>query len=116
MMADTMLDFDRRVRDIEKKHQKPATGGIRRVMDASGLMTVEARRQIRLPIGPMIVGVLAFFVFKAFLLHNLGPDGYADRILELKRGTIIEQTGGFLMDVDPVSQFIAQKFSGLGRV
>jgi len=51
----------------------------------------------------------AFVFFKAFLVANLGPQTYDDRLARLNNGTVVEQAGAFVMQADPLTVYAAQK-------
>ena len=54
-----------------------------------------------------------FFLFKAFLMANLGLGVYEERVARLGQGTVVEQAGGWVMQPDPVSVAIAEQISSV---
>jgi len=47
--------------------------------------------------------IVVFYLVKATLLSVYGTEGYAARIELLKNGTVVEQVGGRLLAIDPVT-------------
>lgn len=114
-MVDSQIQFDRRVERLTKKHQAMSRGYSAR-MRPDGLIVVKPKR-MRLAISPrglfMFIG--AFFLFKAFVLANLGAPTYQERVDSLSAGTPVEQAGAWVMQIDPASEFIASKLGPLLR-
>ena len=52
--------------------------------------------------------VIVMMLFKGFLHAQLGAQSYQDRIEALAAGTVIEQAGAWVLQVDPVTQKIAE--------
>lgn len=106
-MVEDHLQFDRRVQKLTRKHQAMSRGYTHR-MRADGLIVMKPRRaRPGLSLRALVFFVLGFFAFKGFLLANLGPAAYEDRLARLTEGTVVEQGGAVLMAVDPLSEFIA---------
>jgi hypothetical protein len=101
------LEFDKRLRRIDRKRRKLARGYVTYV-DKNGLVNYRPRRGFRLPLKGVLLFVLGFFGFKGVVLTNLGPDTYSERVQALGEGTVVEQAGAWLMQADPLTQFIAQ--------
>ncbi|MDP5218698.1 hypothetical protein Q5Y75_15830 [Ruegeria sp. 2205SS24-7] len=114
-MVDCHMDFDRRVARLNKKHQAMARGYTAR-MRPDGLVVVKPRR-MRLAISPrsLFLFIGAFFLFKGFILANLGTATYEERLDRLWNGTGVEIAGAFVMQVDPVSQLIANQIGPVLR-
>jgi hypothetical protein len=106
-MAGKQLEFDQRVQRLNKKHSK-LSKGYRATMRKDGLVVMKPQRvRSAVPAKVLLFTLLAVFAFKAFLLSSLGPSGYQDRIDSLKEGTQVEQAGAWIMQIDPVSQFLS---------
>ncbi len=114
-MDEGQLLFDQRLQRIGKKHRALSRGYIPR-MRSDGLIVLKPKR-VQAPIsGRSVVLFLgAFFVFKGFLITNLGEQTYLDRVEQLREGTVVEQAGAFLMQADPLSQLVAQKIGPVLR-
>ncbi|MFP4273656.1 MAG: hypothetical protein ACLFRU_01410 [Paracoccaceae bacterium] len=100
------LDFDKRLRRIDRKRRKLARGQVPYV-DRNGLVTYRPRRGFRLPLRGLVMFALGFIGFKAVVLANLGPQIYADRVDQLAAGTVVEKAGAWLMQADPATMWIA---------
>ena len=106
-MADAFLQFDRRLKRIDRSHQNLSSGYVAEV-GADGLITLKAKRRKRgLPVKGMLLLVLGFLVFKALMLAHLGPEAYGERVGKLEAGTIVEQSGAWIMQADLATQWIA---------
>jgi len=105
-------NFSARLREIDQRHQRLASGYVR-LEERDGLLVpveaVKLRRGMPLRGVSLILGM--FLVFKGFLLAYLGPVTYANRVGELTGGTLVEKLGGWIMQADPVTHWIASQFS-----
>ncbi|WP_120634283.1 hypothetical protein [Ruegeria sp. EL01] len=106
-MTGKQLEFDQRVHRLNKKHQKMSRG-YRASMRRDGLVVMKPQRvRSAVPAKVLLLSLLAFFAFKAFLLSSLGPSGYQYRIDSLNDGTSVEQAGAWVMQIDPLSEAMA---------
>lgn len=114
-MDEGQLLFDQRLQRIGKKHRAISRGYLPR-MRSDGLIVLKPKRA-QAPISSRSVALFlgAFFVFKGFLVVNLGEQTYQDRVTQLQEGTVVEQAGAFLMQIDPLSRLIAQKIGPVLR-
>lgn len=114
-MNESQLLFDQRVRKLDRKHRALSRGYVSR-MRADGLIVLKPRRgQARISGRSVLTFLLAFFVFKGFLIANLGEQTYLDRVTHLQNGTLVEQGGAFLMQADPLSMLVAYKIGPILR-
>ncbi|GAB5437209.1 hypothetical protein [Falsiruegeria mediterranea] len=114
-MVEDHLHFNRRVSKLTRKHQAMSRGYTHRLR-SDGLIEVKPRRaRPGVSLRALALFVFGFLAFKGFLLANLGPAGYEDRLARLSEGTVVEQGGAALMAVDPVSEFIASKIGPVLR-
>lgn len=106
-MTGKQLEFDQRVHRLSKKHQK-LSRGYRASMRKDGLVVMRPQRvRSGVPIRVLMLCLVGFFAFKAFLLSSLGPSGYQYRVDSLNAGTSVEQAGAWVMQIDPLSQFLS---------
>ncbi len=106
-MTGKQLEFDQRVHRLNKKHRK-MTRGYRATMRKDGLVVMKPQRmRSAVPAKVLLLCLLGFFAFKAFLLSSLGPSGYQYRIDSLNRGTSVEQAGAWIMQIDPVTEILS---------
>ena len=61
----------------------------------------------------LLLVVLAFFGFKAFLLAGLGEDQYLARVSQLSLGNGFEQAGAVAMRIDPATAYLAERLAPL---
>ena len=107
------LQFDKRLRRINRKHARMQRGVIASV-NHDGLIIARPRRTApRFPVRGMILLLAAFFVFKGGLYAYLGPITYNERVGTLASGTQVEQAGAWAMQADPVTIWIAQNLQPL---
>lgn len=108
------LEFDRRLRRIERKHRRMSNGRVA-VVDDNGLITYRARRRApRLPLRGLFLLAMGLLAFKGLVLTHLGAETYDLRIEALKSGTVVEQAGAWLMQADPVTVWISE--NGWSRI
>ncbi len=113
-MADPqMKDFGKRVKRINKRHNKLANGYVASV-NHDGLIVAKVRRSgPRFPWKGIALCFVAFFIFKGFLLVQLGEATFNDRVEKLQTGTVVEQAGAYAMSADPLTKWIAGQINSL---
>lgn len=114
-MADTNhATFAARLRDINERHRRLASGYVR-LEERDGLLVPVASRRMRVRSGLPVHGIATtlggFLVFKGFLLAYLGPATYSQRVGDLASGSLPEQIGGWLMSADRVTLWIATQLN-----
>ena len=107
-MVETQQDFHKRLSAHGRKHAAMANGYTTK-MQRDGLIVVKPKRRARrgFPLKGLFALVAGFFVFKALMLASLGDITYNERVAKLQQGAQLEQMGSRLMQIDPVTQFIA---------
>lgn len=112
-MSGKQLEFDQRVHRLNKKHSK-LSRGYRATMRKDGLVVMKPQRvRSAVPAKVLLFTLVGFFAFKAFLLSSLGPTGYQYRVDDLKNGTQVELAGAWVMQIDPLSQFLSVQLNKL---
>lgn len=108
-MPDKFADFDKRLTRINRSHRRVARGpSYAPVVGADGLIVVRRRRSgPNIPVKGLIYLVLGFCLFKSVAIAHFGATGYADRIDEMKQGTVYEWAGAWVLQPDRVSIRIA---------
>jgi len=107
-MPDVYAEFNDRVRKLSRKHTRMARGVVTSVNHDGLIIAKPRRRGLRFPVRGPALFLAVFFFFKGFLIAGLGPIGYAERVEALNAGTLTEQLGGYVMNIDPISLYIAQ--------
>lgn len=106
-MNESQTQFNQRLRRLNYKH-KAMSQGYENVMRPDGLvMAKPLPARDRGPIRPVAILIVAFLLFKAILIISVGEATYKERVLELRHGNLVEHAGAVLMQVDPVSNFLA---------
>ena len=115
MSASQFDEFDRRMRRINRRHSK-LSRGYKTSVNADGLLVATPiQRRTNVPLRGVLIVLAVLMIFKGFLLAQLGPVAYEDRVARLAGGTTIEQVGGWIMTADPATIWIADKVSSLVR-
>ena len=116
-MVNTELDFHKRLAVLGRKHAAMCKGYVMR-MRADGLMDVHIVRPNALrhvPLRGLMLLVIGFCGFKAVMLSTVGETSYDARLAKLEQGTVIEQGGAWLLQVDPATALVASVLNPGGR-
>lgn len=110
-MYDTnLVEFYSRVAKFEKSHARglgheaPGTLG-------KSITYGRAKSRLIIPVMPLVFVVLAAVGLKATILHFVGTADYQARVERLNAGQGFDRLGGWLMQVDPVTGFVAGKIA-----
>ncbi|MCI2400484.1 hypothetical protein [Aliiroseovarius subalbicans] len=108
------VKFNKRLRNIDRKHQKLSRGYVQ-LVERDGILVPKARRSTRrgFPFRGLLLTLAVFLVFKGFLLAQIGPITYQDRVEKLAAGSAIEQAGAWAMHADPVTLWVAGQLKPL---
>lgn len=105
-----LVEFYARVARFEKErvqgygHEAPGTLG----RMATYGRAAKRRRGFLLPL--IFVGMCAFGL-KGAILSSVGADAYQTRVERLNKGEGFDRLGGWLMQVDPVTAYVAEKIT-----
>ena len=106
-MTIKQMEFDQRVNRLNKKHAK-LSRGYRATMRKDGLVVMKPQRvKSAVPAKVLLMCVCGLFAFKTFLMTSLGTSAYEYRVDSLAQGTTVEKAGAWIMQIDPVSGFLA---------
>ncbi len=113
-MADILnQNFGKRLNRISKRRGKLSHGYVN-VVNSDGLLEARPRRtSVRFPWRAIAILALLFFTFKGLLLASLGETEYTKRAFSLQAGTPVEQVGGWIMQSDPVTLWVAEQFKSI---
>ncbi len=110
-MVETHDHFIKRLNLLGRKHEQMTHGYVTKV-GRDGLITVKPKAKRRgFPLKGLVLLVLGFFAFKAFILVSFGPATYEERLAKLENGTVIELAGAKVLGIDPVTAVLAD-FAG----
>ncbi len=110
-MYDTnLVDFYSRVAKFEKYH---ARGLGHEAPGTLGRSITYGRRKarVKIPVMPLVFVIFAAVGLKATILHFVGSADYQARVERLSAGQGFDRLGGWLMQVDPVTGFVADKIA-----
>lgn len=114
-MSKKQIQFDERLRLLARKHRAMSHGYVTR-MQPDGLIVAHPRRHsIRISKRSIFLFIAAFILFKGFLVANLGPQTYDDRLARLQAGTVVERAGAFVMQPDPLTMYVANQIGPILR-
>lgn len=107
-MADpNMTDFYGRVARIQKARAKgygfEATGTLGR-----SYYTKPSTRK-RSVLGPIVFLAVCGFLLKGVMYQQIGAETYKIRVADLRAGEGVDRVGGWLMQADPVTIYVAGK-------
>jgi len=97
-VATVHLPFEKRIRKITRNHDRL-------------IIARPRRRSASVPLRGVLLVIAAGFAFKGFLHADLGQATYGDRISASQSGTLIEKGGAWLMQVDPVTVWVAEQIN-----
>lgn len=108
-MYDTnLVEFYSRVAKYQKArsqgHGHEAPGTISR-----SVVGTRKKSRLRLPLLPLVFVAIASVGLKAAILHSVGAASYEARVERLNAGEGFDRLGGWLMQVDPVTAYVADK-------
>ncbi|WP_430463239.1 hypothetical protein [Tabrizicola sp.] len=103
-----LVEFYSRVSDLKKAHDKgfghESPGTLSRAA-TYGLR----KKRTRLRVMPLVFVAVAAVGLKATILHSVGEIAYQERVAALSAGQGFDRLGGWLMQVDPVTAYVAQQ-------
>ena len=107
-MVETHQQFEKRLTMLGRKHAAMEHGYTTKLR-GDGLIVVEPKRRPRrgFPIRGLLGLAFGFFVFKAFMVASLSEITYNERVAKLAQGSQLEQAGGYVMQIDPVTRFLS---------
>lgn len=109
MVDRNMRDFYGRLGRIERIHD--AGGGF----EADGTLGMAYYNSHRKParrrrggfLGPLVLVMLTVVAIKAAVLATIGPESYGERVAALRGGSVVEQVGAYVLQVEPMTAWAA---------
>ncbi|WP_255200053.1 hypothetical protein [Sulfitobacter sp. HGT1] len=114
-MVETHQQFGKRVNNLNRKHKALANGYYTTIRNDGLVIARPRRRDTGLPVKYILALVVLFVLLKAFMLSANGPGTYQIRLNALSEGTAIERAGAWILQVDPVTQALANKIGPVLR-
>jgi hypothetical protein len=114
-MDDHQREFDTRIRRIDRRHKKLASGFVTNVSADGLIVAVPRRRRVRVPFLGLAVLVLGIVAFKGLVHANLGEGNYNARVSALAEGTQVERLGAWVMQADPLTLWVSDQAATLLR-
>lgn len=108
-MQDTnLVEFYARVARHEKERANGFGHEAEGTLGRKAFARAKPRKSVLLPL--MFVALCAFGL-KGAILYSVGADAYQTRVERLNAGEGFDRLGGWLMQVDPVTAFVAEKIA-----
>ncbi|MFK7753486.1 MAG: hypothetical protein AB8B51_13145 [Sedimentitalea sp.] len=108
-------DFQVRLNGLMRKHRAMSRGYSARLRHDGLIITKPKRKASPISGRSVFLFLLAFIMFKGFVIASTGPITYSERVAQLQAGTVVEQAGAFVMQIEPVSEFVAMKIGPILR-
>ncbi len=105
--------FDQRLRVIEKAHRRGGRKAYMPIAASDGIVVLRKpqSRLSKLPLKGVFYLVLGFALFKGIAIAQYGPQGYENRVQEMREGTMVEQAGAWFMQPDRISVFLGAQIA-----
>jgi hypothetical protein len=112
-MAQANVPFDKRLKQIVRKHERLAKGAVTTVT-ADGLIVARPRvYRPRFPLRGILLLVIIGFLFKGLFLASVGEVAYGERVSALSQGSMMDKAGAWVMQIDPATLLIADFLAGI---
>lgn len=115
MSASQFDEFDRRMRRISKRQSKLSHGYVTKVNPDGLVVAKPQRRSYRGLMRGLVILIAVMMIFKGVLYTQLGAAAYEARVTSLKEGSVVEQSGAWVMTPDPVTVWLSDKIVSLVR-
>ncbi|MDK3017159.1 hypothetical protein [Pseudodonghicola flavimaris] len=110
-MAHQDVDFAQRVQRLNRKHAALARGHDT-ILRADGLLVAAPRRRSRgLSLKAVGLFLVAFVLFKSFMIAAVGPMTYDMRVDRLAAGNVAEAMGAWVLRTEPLSAYLSQQIA-----
>lgn len=106
-----LVDFYKRVAHFEKQYAKGMGHEAVGTLGRSYARRKQARRTSW--VFPLFLVIFCAFGLKGTILHVVGAESYQSRLDGLNAGEGFDRLGGWLMQIDPVTAFVAQKIGAV---
>lgn len=114
-MVETHQQFGKRINNLNHKHKALANGYYTTIRNDGLVVARPRRRDTGLPVKYILAMVVLFVLLKALMLSANGPGTYQIRLNSLSEGTAVERAGAWVLQVDPVTQALANKIGPVLR-
>tara|TARA_R110002020_G_scaffold377273_1_gene588334 strand:+ start:320 stop:664 length:345 start_codon:yes stop_codon:yes gene_type:complete len=106
-MVETHDQFTHRLTRIGVRHAQMTRDHTTRVRIDGSVITIPTRRASAFPFKMFFGLVLGCLAFKALLLVTLGTVTYNQRLATLEDGTLAERIGAVVLQIDPLTEAMA---------
>ncbi|MHA6347248.1 hypothetical protein [Roseivivax sp. CAU 1761] len=111
-MHDALKNFERRHREVQRKHSRLAQGYVTR-LGRNGVIEHHPKRDYTGHAAmPLMILTVTFVALKTMLLTGLGAEAYEGHLATLSDGGAVERMGAWLMQHDPLTGFLAGLLGG----
>jgi hypothetical protein len=106
-------EFDTRLRRIDRKHKKLASGFVAAVSHDGLIVARPRRRRMRVPFAGLALVAVGIIAFKGIVYAQLGAATYESRIATLAQGSQVERVGAWVMQPDPLTLWVSGQVRAL---
>ena len=106
---DTRYEFEKRLGTLNRRHMAMGRG-YEAVVRHDGLIVMKPKRRImrrNFPVRGLALLLIGFCAFKGFMLASLGDVTYNERVAKMANGTPVEAASAWVMQIDPLTEFMA---------
>ena len=110
-MSDVRQNFYSRIGRMDERRPHGVKNPAYYVTHDGHVVVQQDRPVRRRALRTLLYCVVALLAFKTLVLAFSGTVAYQERIDGLRDGAMVEQAGAFLMQIDPISSFLADKLA-----
>ncbi len=111
MIDPNLTDFYGRVTRIKKARAKGYGFEAPGTLGRSYYLQPQSKRRSR--IWPVLFLLVCAVVLKGMIFYNIGAQSYNERVAALQAGDGIERVGGWLMQSEPATTFVADTIAAV---
>lgn len=117
MSDPSIAEFNTRIARIQKARAKGYGFEAEGTLGRSFYTRAYYRRHKNIPLlRPVLAALVLGVALKSMFLHQLGVQAYEARVAQLQQGEGVDRLGGFLMQVDPATEWAARQLGAFARL
>ncbi len=110
-----MRNFYNRLGRIERTHQMGGGFEADGTLGMTYYNSLKVQRRRMTWLGPVLLVLMTIVAIKSAVLARIGDDTYAQRIAVLSQGDTADRIGAWVLQADPLTQYLAQQFKSIGN-
>lgn len=108
-------DFYHRVGRIERTHERGGGFEAEGTLGMTFYNSLRPRTRRSTMLMPLALILCTVVAIKAGVLINIGEQAYAERVARLQEGSTADRVGAYVLQADPLTQYVAELISQLAR-